>query len=270
MATGERALIVGAGADLSASLARSAPATVCRLLLAARDTEKLAPLCAETGARAFACDATDADKVAPLFAALEAESGPPDVVVYNASGGPGGRRRARSRRRSSGRRGHAPWRFSGGAQAARRDAAAGHGTILFTGASASVKGYARSSPVAMGKFALRGLAQSMARELRRKAFMSPISSSMARSAGAGEPARTSPTRCSIPTRSPQPICSLSPAAQRLGLGGRVAALGREFLSPSGDAARHIGSADKAALGVQTTAASTDTASGEARTYRKAV
>jgi NADP-dependent 3-hydroxy acid dehydrogenase YdfG len=40
-----------------------------------------------------------------------------------------------------------------------------HGAILFTGASASVKGYAQSAPFAMGKFALRGLAQSMAREL---------------------------------------------------------------------------------------------------------
>jgi NAD(P)-dependent dehydrogenase (short-subunit alcohol dehydrogenase family) len=50
-------------------------------------------------------------------------------------------------------------------QAARRMLRQGGGAILFTGASASVKGYARSAPFAMGKFALRGLAQSMAREL---------------------------------------------------------------------------------------------------------
>jgi len=56
--------------------------------------------------------------------------------------------------------------FLVGQAAARAMLPAGKGTILFTGASASVKGYARSAPFAMGKFALRGLAQSMARELQ--------------------------------------------------------------------------------------------------------
>jgi NAD(P)-dependent dehydrogenase (short-subunit alcohol dehydrogenase family) len=50
-------------------------------------------------------------------------------------------------------------------QAVRRMIPKKHGCVVFTGASASVKGYAQSAPFAMGKFALRGLAQSMAREL---------------------------------------------------------------------------------------------------------
>src|ERR1700741_1463216 len=83
--TYETALIVGAGRGLSASLARQLAGKGLRIALAARDTEKLAPLCAETGARAFACDAVEADQVARLFTAVEAATGAPDVVVYNAS-----------------------------------------------------------------------------------------------------------------------------------------------------------------------------------------
>jgi NAD(P)-dependent dehydrogenase (short-subunit alcohol dehydrogenase family) len=60
--------------------------------------------------------------------------------------------------------------FLVGQQAVRRMLPKKHGTIVFTGASASVKGYAQSAPFAMGKFALRGLAQSMARELHPQGF----------------------------------------------------------------------------------------------------
>ena len=81
----QSALIVGAGRGLSASLARLFAGEGLCVALAARDIEKLAPLCSETGAKAFACDAVQPDQVARLFTAVEAASGAPDVVVYNAS-----------------------------------------------------------------------------------------------------------------------------------------------------------------------------------------
>ena len=164
--TFETALIVGAGRGLSASLARLFAGEGLRVALAARDAEKLAPLCAETGAKAFACDAVEPDQVARLFSAVEAAIGAPDVVVYNAS--------ARARGPvaelvpAEVERAIMVSAFGGflvAREAARRMVPKGHGAILFTGASASVKGYPLSAPFAMGKFALRGLAQSMAREL---------------------------------------------------------------------------------------------------------
>jgi NAD(P)-dependent dehydrogenase (short-subunit alcohol dehydrogenase family) len=164
--TFETALIVGAGRGLSASLTRLFTGEGLRVALAARDAEKLAPLCAETGAKAFVCDAVEPDQVARLFSAVEATHGAPDVVVYNAS--------ARARGPvaelvpAEVERAIMVSAFGGflvAREAARRMVPKGHGAILFTGASASVKGYAQSAPFAMGKFALRGLAQSMAREL---------------------------------------------------------------------------------------------------------
>ena len=164
--TYETALIVGAGRGLSASLARLLAGRGLRVALAARDAEKLAPLCAETGAKAFACDAVEPDQVARLFTAVEAATGTPDVVVYNAS--------ARARGPvaelvpAEVERAIMVSAFGGflvAREAARRMVPKAHGAILFTGASASVKGYPLSAPFAMGKFALRGLAQSMAREL---------------------------------------------------------------------------------------------------------
>ncbi len=80
------ALIVGAGAGLSASLARLFSRQDIRVALAARHVEKLGALCTETGARAFACNATEPDEVERLFGLVEREIGVPDVVVYNASG----------------------------------------------------------------------------------------------------------------------------------------------------------------------------------------
>src|SRR5512140_1664456 len=80
------ALIVGAGEGLSASLARLLAKQGIRVALAARQIEKLGALCNETGARAFACDATNADEVERLFGLVERELGAPDLVVYNASG----------------------------------------------------------------------------------------------------------------------------------------------------------------------------------------
>jgi len=162
------ALVVGAGSGLSASIARTFAAAGMKITLAARNVEKLAGLCQELGAEAFACDVSDAGQVESLFAGLDkSASGAPEVVVYNPSyrvRGPlielepadvaktlmvtafGG--------------------FLVGQQAVRRMVDKGRGVIVFTGASASVKGYAGSAPFAMGKFALRGLAQSMAREFQ--------------------------------------------------------------------------------------------------------
>lgn len=160
------ALIVGSGSGLSASLARLLAHEGFKVALAARNIEKLASLCESTGALAFACDATDLAQVSKLFQDVERKVGAPDVVIYNAS--------ARSRgpfvsliasEVEQAIRTSAFGGFLVAQEAAKRMVPKGLGAILFTGASASVKGYAQSAPFAMGKFALRGLAQSMAREL---------------------------------------------------------------------------------------------------------
>jgi NAD(P)-dependent dehydrogenase (short-subunit alcohol dehydrogenase family) len=162
----KNALIVGAGEGLSASLARLFAREGIKVALAARKIEKLGALCTETGARAFACDATNAEEVERLFGLVDREIGAPDVVVYNASG------RARGAFTdlvaADVAQAIAISAFGGflvAQQAVKQMLPNKHGAILFTGASASVKGYAQSAPFAMGKFALRGLAQSMAREL---------------------------------------------------------------------------------------------------------
>jgi len=162
----ETALIVGAGEGLSASLARLFARENIAVALAARKTEKLGALCRETGSYAYACDAASADDVERLFGMVEREVGVPDLVVYNAS--------ARARGAfvdlvpAEVAQAILVSAFGGflvAQQAARRMLPNKRGAILFTGASASVKGYPQSAPFAMGKFALRGLAQSMAREL---------------------------------------------------------------------------------------------------------
>jgi NAD(P)-dependent dehydrogenase (short-subunit alcohol dehydrogenase family) len=165
----ETALIVGAGEGLSASLARLFAREGIRVALAARNPAKLEALCRDTGAKAFGCDATDPDSVARLYEAVERDVGVPDVVVYNASG------RARGAFvdlvAADVAQAMAVSAFGGflvAQQAVKRMLPKGRGAILFTGASASVKGYPQSAPFAMGKFALRGLAQSMARELSPK------------------------------------------------------------------------------------------------------
>ena len=162
----KNALIVGAGEGLSASLARLFAREGIRVALAARSIEKLGALCAETKARAYACNAIEPEEVERLFGLVEREIGTPDLVVYNAS--------ARERGTvidlvpADVAQAIAVSAFGGflvAQQAAKRMLPNKRGAILFTGASASVKGYAQSASFAMGKFALRGLAQSMAREL---------------------------------------------------------------------------------------------------------
>ena len=166
MADREIALIVGAGQGLSASLARLCASHGMAVALAARDTNKLAGLIDETGATAYACDASRPDDVSALFEALEGDLGVPDLVVYNPSfraRGPITELDPEQVRKVL--EITAFGAFLVAQQAATRMVPRGSGSILFTGASAGVKGYANSSSFAMGKFALRGLANALAREL---------------------------------------------------------------------------------------------------------
>lgn len=160
------ALIVGTGPGLSASLARLFATQGLAVSLAARQVAKLADLAHETGAALHACNAADPQDVAGLFGELDAAGRTPDVVVYNASNrvrgplvdlDPDDVKRAVEVSAFGG--------FLVSQQAARRMLPNRHGAIFLTGATAGVKGFALSATFAMGKFALRGLAQSMAREL---------------------------------------------------------------------------------------------------------
>jgi NAD(P)-dependent dehydrogenase (short-subunit alcohol dehydrogenase family) len=169
MAMTRTALIVGAGSGISAAFARALHRDGYRVALAARGPQKLAALARETGALALEVDAARAESVADLLAEIDRAFGRLDVVLYNAS--------YRTRGPfldldpSEVAKSIAVSAFGGflvAQQAARRMVEQGEGAIFFTGASASVKGYALSAPFAMGKFALRGLAQSMARELQPK------------------------------------------------------------------------------------------------------
>ena len=165
----ETALIVGSGPGLSAALGRLFSKEGMKVALAARDPKKLAALEKEIDGRAYSCDAIIPKEVENLFDSVSRDIGVPNLVVYNASyraRGPitevdpaevqktilvtcyGG--------------------FLVGQAAAKRMISAGRGTILFTGASASIKGFANSASFAMGKMGLSGLVQSMARELQPK------------------------------------------------------------------------------------------------------
>ena len=146
----ENALIIGAGLGLSASLARLLTQNNFNVAIAARNIEKLDDLKAETNSEVFRCDASNIEEVKNLFTQSDKLLGQPDLVIYNPSA-----------------------RVRGGItevdqQAAQRMLKLGKGSIFFTGASAGVKGYPRSSVFAMGKFGLRGLAQALARELHPK------------------------------------------------------------------------------------------------------
>ena len=162
----KNALIVGAGSGISASFARSLHREGYCVALAARTPENIKDFAGEIGATTHTCDATQPDQVASLFTDIDKAGGELDVVLYNASA-----------------RAHGPITeldpaavasslaisayggFLVGQQAAQRMIPRGKGAILFTGASASVKGYPHSSIFAMGKHGLRGLASAMGREL---------------------------------------------------------------------------------------------------------
>jgi NAD(P)-dependent dehydrogenase (short-subunit alcohol dehydrogenase family) len=160
----ESALIVGAGRGLSASLDRLLEREGFKVALAARNPEKL-----ETKGLALRCDATDRAQVEAAFDAVEGQWGVPNLVVYNASfrtRGPIAELDPAEVQKALAVTAYGG--FLVAQAAAKRMLPRGSGAIFFTGASASVKGYANSAPFAMGKFALRGLAQSMARELAPK------------------------------------------------------------------------------------------------------
>ncbi|HEY4250685.1 MAG TPA: SDR family NAD(P)-dependent oxidoreductase [Roseomonas sp.] len=163
------ALIIGAGPGISGSLTRLLRAAGLPVVLAARHVDRLAPLVEETGAIALPVDAAEADQVERLFTETEARIGAPEIVVYNASGrvrGPIAELDPAAVEQAVAV--SALGAFYAVRQAARRMVPAGKGAILLTGATAGVKGFALSAAFAMGKFALRGLAQSAARELAPK------------------------------------------------------------------------------------------------------
>ena len=201
------ALIVGTGPGLSASLARLFAKQGLAVSLAARQTDKLAALTKETGAEAHACNAAEPAAVAGLFEKLDAAGRTPDVVVYNASNrvrgplvdlAPDDVKRAMEISAFGG--------FLVSQQAAKRMLPKSHGAIFLTGATAGVKGFALSATFAMGKFALRGLAQSMARELSPKGIHVAhfVIDGGIKQRRARRCRTTRPTACSIPTPSPRP------------------------------------------------------------------
>jgi NAD(P)-dependent dehydrogenase (short-subunit alcohol dehydrogenase family) len=163
------ALIVGAGAGISASLARRLSALGVKVGLAARNIDKLHSLLQESGAIAFAADARDPAAVATLFDDARQRLGDIDVVIYNAGARlPGPLAELDPDAVAGALAVNAFGAFLVTQQAAKHLEPRGRGAILLTGATASIKGYANSSAFAMGKFALRGLAQSAARELGPK------------------------------------------------------------------------------------------------------
>jgi NAD(P)-dependent dehydrogenase (short-subunit alcohol dehydrogenase family) len=163
------AVIVGAGSGISAAVTRKLAADGWQVLLAARNPDDLTGLLAQTGATAIKADASKPADVERVFTSIDASGLPLGFALYNASfrtrGAlvdlvPADVEKALMVSAFGG--------FLVGQAAAKRMLPRGEGAIFFTGASASVKGYAQSAPFAMGKFALRGLAQSMARELQPK------------------------------------------------------------------------------------------------------
>ncbi len=160
------AVVVGVGPGLGSAVARRFAAAGFKVAVARRRPEESAGLAEEIGGRAYACDATQQDSVEAMFAAVDKELGGPQVVVYNAGAyKPGGILdiEAADFERC--------WRigclggFHVGQAAARRMVEAGAGTIIFTGATASLRGSAKFANLAVPKFGLRALAQSMARDL---------------------------------------------------------------------------------------------------------
>lgn len=165
----EGALVIGAGTGISASVARLLAKHGVKVGLAARNTEKLAVLSREIGATVYATDASQADQVEALFATAEQEIGNIDIVIYNASSRlQGALEELDPNAVEQSIKVSAFAGFLVVQQAARYMSPRGRGAILLTGATASKKAYAYSAPFAMGKFALRALSHSAARELGPK------------------------------------------------------------------------------------------------------
>jgi NAD(P)-dependent dehydrogenase (short-subunit alcohol dehydrogenase family) len=163
------AVIVGVGPGLGAALARRFAQGGLAVAIAARNPDKLAPLAREIGGRAYACDATDARSVERLFEQAEREIGAPAVAIYNAGAyAPGAVLDIEAAEFERCWRALCLGGFLVGQRAARSMAEAGRGTVIFTGATASLRGGAGFANLAVGKFGLRAVAQSMARELGPK------------------------------------------------------------------------------------------------------
>jgi NAD(P)-dependent dehydrogenase (short-subunit alcohol dehydrogenase family) len=167
MAMSERvALIVGAGPGISAAFGEALAAEGYRVALASRNLEKLKPLAASMGAEAFAADASSAQSLVRLFGDVDRSLGEPEVVLFNPSARVRGDLLTLDMETASAAiQTTAIGALVTAQEAARRMLPKRRGSIFFTGATAGIKGFARSSVFAMGKFAVRGLAQSLAREL---------------------------------------------------------------------------------------------------------
>lgn len=163
------ALIVGAGSGISASFARLLAAEGYEVALASRKPAKVAALAADIKATTHACDAADPASIDQLFQQIDRQFPRLDVCLFNASArAPGPIAEVDPVQARAALLASAYGGFLVCQAAAKRMLPHGAGNILMTGASASVKGYPQSAVFAMGKFALRGLAQSMARELAPK------------------------------------------------------------------------------------------------------
>ena len=159
-------LIMGAGLGLSASLARCFGKAGFAVSLAARNSEKLSVFSNETDTHIFTCDVTDKNNVQSLFRKLDDKNLTPDIIIYNAGAYASGPiNEIDTDMAKEVFMTNAFGAMLVAQEAAKRMLKQGHGTMLFTGASAGIKGFPNSAPFAMGKFALRGLCQSLAREL---------------------------------------------------------------------------------------------------------
>jgi NAD(P)-dependent dehydrogenase (short-subunit alcohol dehydrogenase family) len=169
MAASEVAMVIGVGAGLGAALCRRFVKAGMLVAAVSRDKDRVTAIAKDAGARGYACDATDEKAVIELFAAVKRDFGDPTLVVYNA-----GAFLPRAVIETEVAEFERCWRigclggFLVGREAARSMVAREHGTILFTGATASLRGSASFVNLAVGKFGLRALAQSMARELGPK------------------------------------------------------------------------------------------------------
>jgi NAD(P)-dependent dehydrogenase (short-subunit alcohol dehydrogenase family) len=160
------ALIVGAGPGISAAFGEALIADGYDVALASRNVEKLSRLAAQMDAKAFVADASSPPSLASLFSEVEAKLGEPEVVLFNPSARVRGDLLTLDMEAASAAiQTTAIGALATAQEAARRMLPRGRGSIFFTGATAGIKGFARSSVFAMAKFAVRGLAQSLAREL---------------------------------------------------------------------------------------------------------
>ena len=163
--TQKAVLIVGAGSGLSASLARAFNSKGMKIVLAARNIDKLDSLKKEIDALVFKCDSTENKSVQNLFLQTDSIIGTPEIVIYNPS-----LRIVKPFIEYSpdemlqSIKVNSYGAFLVAHESVKRMLKIGKGNIFFTGSSASVKGFAKSASFAMGKFGLRGLAQSLARE----------------------------------------------------------------------------------------------------------